>query len=73
MISHAPVIALTMDPADPNTLYAGAYHNPGIYKTTDAGNSWEPVSAGLDGLAVFALQVDPKDSQTIYAGATNGL
>ncbi len=73
MISHAPVIALTMDPADPNTIYAGAYHNPGLYKTTDGGSSWNPADVGLEGLAVFALQVDPKDSQTIYAGATNGL
>ncbi|MFQ5606003.1 MAG: hypothetical protein ACE5HS_22250 [bacterium] len=54
------VVDLTMDPAEPNTLYAAAYQRlrrtwgfngggpgSGIYKTTDGGKSWQLLSEGL--------------------------
>jgi len=38
------VSALTIDPLTPTTLYAGVYDNEGaysaVYKSTDAGASW---------------------------------
>jgi photosystem II stability/assembly factor-like uncharacterized protein len=73
MISHAPVIALALDPEDPYLVLAGAYHDPGLYRTTDGGQCWTANVQGLGGVSVFALQLDPTDRQTAYAGATNGL
>ncbi len=63
MISHAPVIALATDSADPQVVYAGAHHDPGLYETTDGAESWRALNHGLEGLAVFALLIDPRDSQ----------
>jgi len=56
-------IDLVMDPADPQTLYAATwqrvrnkwndprnfpdYAGSGIYKTTDGGNTWTPITTGL--------------------------
>jgi len=56
-------IDLVMDPSDPSTLYAATwqrirkkwndprnengYNGSGIYKTTDGGESWEPINNGL--------------------------
>ncbi len=56
-------IDLVMDPADPNTLYAATwqrlrkrwndprneshYAGSGIYRSTDAGGSWQPINEGL--------------------------
>ncbi len=70
--------ALAMDPDDSNVLYAGtgemstnvdAYFGNGIYKTTDAGDSWLPV--GLTNVGAFSrLVVHPRNSNIVYAGAT---
>jgi photosystem II stability/assembly factor-like uncharacterized protein len=73
MISHAPVVTLAVDPDDPDRLLAGAYHDPGLYRTVDGGQSWTADSLGLEGLSVFAVEVDPTDPQTAYVGVTNGL
>lgn len=73
MISHAPVITLAVDPEDPDLVLAGAYHEPGLYRTTDGGQSWTVNTQGLEGLCVFALQLDPTDRLTAYIGATDGL
>ncbi len=54
------VVDLVMDPSDPGTLYAAAYQRLrrtwgfngggpgcGIYKTTDGGQSWQELTAGI--------------------------
>ena len=54
------VIDLAMDPSDPNILYAGTaqrlryrWNDPiesiesGLYKTTDGGKTWTPLTSGL--------------------------
>jgi len=43
------VFALELDPAAPETLYAGSL---GVSKSTDAGTSWTPAESGLDGTFV---------------------
>jgi photosystem II stability/assembly factor-like uncharacterized protein len=59
----AGAIDLVMDPSDPNTLYAATWQRTrrkwsdprvepgstesGIWKTTDAGKSWNPINTGL--------------------------
>jgi photosystem II stability/assembly factor-like uncharacterized protein len=62
------VRALAVAPSDRNMLVAGTLD--GVYRSRDAGKSWERISPehheelrNLDSLAV-----DPHDSQTIYAG-----
>ncbi|HEV2529939.1 MAG TPA: glycosyl hydrolase [Thermomicrobiales bacterium] len=53
---------------DQNTFYFGAVAG-GVWKTTDAGLYWRPVSDGfLNTSSVGALAVAPSDSNVIYAG-----
>ena len=62
--------ALAVDPAHPNTLYAGTWE--GLYKSTDAGRSWSKASAGLTNPVVWPLAVDPANPQTALAGTFGG-
>ena len=53
---------------DQNTFYFGAVAG-GVWKTTDAGLYWRPVSDGfLTTSSIGALAVAPSDSNVIYAG-----
>ncbi|HET7712747.1 MAG TPA: hypothetical protein VFL80_12515, partial [Thermoanaerobaculia bacterium] len=63
--------ALIFDPADPNTLYAGAVSG-GIWKSVDGGASWMPIGDHLTNIAVNSLAIDPADPKTLYAGTGEG-
>ena len=68
--------ALAMDPNNSSVLYAGtgeavnntlAYLGSGLYKSTDAGNSWRLI--GLSFVGAFSkVYVHPKNSNLLYAG-----
>src|SRR3989442_7816725 len=70
--------ALAIDPQPPTTLYAtsgsyvGSLFIGGVFKSTDAGESWSAVSAGLPNLPVTALAIDPQTPTTLYAGTERG-
>lgn len=67
------VRALAVDPVTPSTIYAGT-QNGNVFKSTDAGDNWAPISAGLSfPNFVRALAIDPQTTTTIYACTTNGL
>lgn len=69
-----PVTALAIDPTTPSTLYAGTYVSTGspggVFKSTNAGNTWEAVDTGLPtaDISVVALAIDPTTPTTLYAG-----
>jgi photosystem II stability/assembly factor-like uncharacterized protein len=60
------VLSFAFDPRQPDVQYAGTLDN-GIWKSTDAGETWSRVlpTASLD--VVTALAVDPGDGDRIYA------
>ena len=62
---------LVMDPVTPTTLYFGTYR---LYKTTDEGTSWTPITGDLTkgSGVIFTIDVAPSDPQTIYVGTTDG-
>lgn len=80
------VTVLAIDPANPSTLYAVTarerdYSAPqgflGMFKSTDSGASWLPISNGLAGLIdagfrITALLIDPQKSNILYAGSSGG-
>jgi photosystem II stability/assembly factor-like uncharacterized protein len=74
--SHRDVLALAINPANPQVLYAGAvdlYSSPligRVYKTINGGATWSESSTGISGQDVRALFIDPADpsGDTIYAG-----
>jgi photosystem II stability/assembly factor-like uncharacterized protein len=64
--SESQVFGLTVHPAEPRTVFAGA--NDGIYKSGDGGQSFEQLESPMDKLHVWKIAVDPTDPDIIFAG-----
>ncbi len=52
----------------PDTFYFGAAGG-GVWKTTDAGVTWQSMSNGLDDAAIGAIAISESDPLVIYAGS----
>ncbi|WP_125781585.1 rhombosortase-dependent cadherin domain-containing protein [Pseudoalteromonas rubra] len=63
--------ALIIHPTDHDTMYTAGVAG-GVWKTTDAGKSWQPMSDLATNLAVTTLTFAPNDPNTIYAGTGEG-
>ncbi|HEX3645972.1 MAG TPA: hypothetical protein VHT95_10205 [Vicinamibacterales bacterium] len=61
------VAAIAGVPGDPSIYYAGAASG-GVWKTTDGGIRWLPVSDSLGVTAIGALAVAPSDPNVVWAG-----
>src|SRR5215218_10143343 len=62
------VVTVSGSYQDRNTFYFGAVAG-GVWKTTDAGTYWKPVSDGFfTTSSVGALAVAPSDANVVYAG-----
>src|SRR6478609_436072 len=61
------VAAIAGIPGDPTTYYAGAASG-GVWKTTDGGIRWVPVSDSMPVTAIGALAVAPSDPTIVWAG-----
>src|SRR5258708_38605455 len=64
-------LALVIDPRNPRTIYAGTADG-GLWKTTNAGNSWAPVGDPLPSLALGSLGLDPPDPDVTDNGSGPG-
>lgn len=68
--------ALAIDPANPNTAYCTLFDGTtnsanGIYKTTNGGTLWVPVTTGIGTIKNFlAVAVNPLNSNVVYAGTS---
>jgi photosystem II stability/assembly factor-like uncharacterized protein len=60
---------IVMDPSNSNVVYVGSER---VWKTTNDGAAWTPVSAVFDGSAVTALEVAMADPSAVYVGTENG-
>lgn len=63
------VHGLGMDPQNPDTLYAYVV-DAGLNRSTDAGESWRPVSAEAG--VMGPILVDPRNSDTMYISSMQG-
>ena len=59
--------AVTGVPGKPNLFYMGATGG-GVWRTTDAGNTWDNISDGFFGGSVGAVAVSEWDNNVIYVG-----
>lgn len=62
------VNAVAVDPANDDIMYAG-FARGGLWKTTDAGENWEPLWNDQITQAVSAIAIHPTNSNIIYAGS----
>ena len=63
--------ALSVDPGNPQTLYAAVGDN--VFATTDGGASWQPAANGLPANDVTSLAVDPERPGTVYVSVEQNL
>ena len=54
-----------VDPSNPNTVYMGTPAG-GIWKSTNSGSTWSPMSDELPQIGVSGIAVDYSNSNTIY-------
>jgi len=65
-------VAITGVSHQPNVFYIAAV-NGGVWKTTDTGNTWEPIFDGQASGSVGAIAVAPSDPNVLYVGSGEGL
>jgi ligand-binding sensor domain-containing protein len=70
-------VSLAVAPNDPQTLYAGGT-STGAFRATDGGQTWQPISNGLEiipgaALRVTALAVDEQDPNRVALATAYGL
>lgn len=63
--------ALLIDPTNPSVMYAGGVAG-GVWKSTNAGATWVPLSDLMANIAISTLAFDPLNASTIYAGTGEG-
>ena len=63
--------AIAPHPTDPNTLYIGAAGG-GVWKTTNSGISWTPLTDFINDLSVGAVAIAPSSPNIIYLGTGEG-
>jgi photosystem II stability/assembly factor-like uncharacterized protein len=67
-----PVVSLTFDPKDANTLYAGTPHL--AWKTVDGGSTWHRIPRGMEEDSdIFSLDVDGRRRRHLFAAACSGI
>ena len=62
--------ALAIDPANPETVYAGGWGN--VFKSTNGGSTWRDVTT-QPWTRVTALAIDPTRPEIVYAGTDRGI
>lgn len=70
------VTAVEGHPAHPHTFYMGAAGGGGVWKTTDRGQTWLPLTdgEGFKSTSIGALEVPASDTSIVYAGTgTDGI
>ena len=59
--------AIAIHPTDSATLYVGAAAG-GVWKSTDGGMHWKPLSDGWPFQPVASIAIDPQAPETVYVG-----
>lgn len=61
------VTALAADPQNPATIYLGGAQG-GVWRTTNGGQTWQPMTENAPTQAVGAIAIDPTNRNVIYVG-----
>ncbi len=67
-----PIFSLTIDPNNYDIIWAGTQNTRGIFKSLDAGYTWQKMDNGIierDGITFRGFAVEPGNSNIVYAAA----
>ncbi len=63
------ITAAAVDPQNSSVMYLGAYGG-GVWKSTDGGQIWTPLTDNQSSLEIGALALDPNNPNIVYAGTS---
>lgn len=58
---------IEIDPSNKNTWYVGV-GSGGMFKTSNAGTTWQPIFDGQDVYSIGTVTIDPSNAQTVWVG-----
>ena len=61
------ILTGAFNPQNPNIIYIGAA-NGGVWRSTDGGIQWQPLTDNQPSMAMGAIAIDPDNPNIIYAG-----
>ncbi len=67
-----PIFSLSIDPNNPNIIWAGTQGMRGIFKSTDGGESWAKKDDGItewNEISIRNFGIHPRNSDIVFAGA----
>ena len=64
------ITSLVSDLSNPRTLYASS--GDGVFKSTDAGASWQTMNTGLPDTRIVSVTIHPTQPSRLYAVAVSG-
>ncbi|MEJ2011631.1 MAG: hypothetical protein P8X64_05330 [Anaerolineales bacterium] len=66
--NEIPVFSISIDPNNPDRLWAGTQYSSGIYRTDDGGENWTMMNQGVqeEFISVRGFTVEPGDSNVVY-------
>jgi len=65
------MLTIAWHPTNTNIIYVGAASG-GLWKTTNGGTSWLPLTDDLPSLAIGSVALDPSNLNTVYIGTGEG-
>jgi hypothetical protein len=75
-VDNIPIFSLTIDPNNPDIVWAGMQNRNGIFKSIDGGETWEKKNNGIGDhdtdISVRGFGVHPQNSNIVLAGAEIG-
>jgi len=71
VIVSGRIASIAVHPTLPNTIYVASARG-GVWKTTDGGQSWAPISDNQVSLAMGAVALAPSAPDTVYVGTGEG-
>jgi hypothetical protein len=77
MPANSNITSIEASPTDPETAYvisaARADHHPYVFRTHDAGKTWQKIVNGLPDVVARVVREDPQRKGLIYGGTETGV
>lgn len=68
--TETTVRAMLIDPRNPTRVYAAG--PAGVFRSDDAGQTWQRADQGLNGVTIVALALNPKQPDVLFAATAQG-